>query len=157
MQVEGGLGLPYLGVYCRSKIVGIGILKPFQGNRTEELTDNEPAAHALSAFKLGSPWPNFLQSVRVDEESSQLCWSYLREVDGNSTLEHADSHTREELCDEPVFPSCRERLAEDTLGNGISYLSLATPQVILTATRKTHSVSNAILRPNESATNCRPC
>lgn len=82
--------------------------------------------HHLDQHKMPlASFSQVLQGVGVDEETSQLRWGYLGEVHWDRTLEHTDSHSGKELCNEPMLPACCERLGEDTLPGEISHFHVA--------------------------------
>jgi hypothetical protein len=56
-----------------------------------------------------------LQAVCIDEESSQLGGSNLRQIHRHSGLQHANAHAGEEFRDKPVIPTVGEGLRKDTL------------------------------------------
>ena len=88
-----------------------------------------------------------------------ICSVGLGQIDRNSRLQHTYSDAGEKLGYKPVLPSSCEGLCEDTLkqyGSVSAEASLLHDKTgALTATKNTHKMYMATLRPNLSVANWR--
>lgn len=88
----------YLRIDRSLVVIGLTGIEPVQGDRGEKLTEDKPAASRLSPHEMISrKWQigQNLQGICVDEETSELSRRDLGQVEWESGLEHADSHTGE--------------------------------------------------------------
>lgn len=75
--------------------------------RSENLANHKPTRTNKQSKALSSEIVH-LQTVRVDVETSQLSRGDLGQIERHGGLKHTNTHSREELSCQPMFPSCRK-------------------------------------------------
>lgn len=97
--------LTHLSVDRGSEIEGVVRFELLERHGGKELAEDKPAIQQLEPLSRADLRRHHdLQTIGIDEETSELSGRNLGEVQRHGGLQHTNTHARKELCHKPMLP-----------------------------------------------------